>query len=334
MDDKTFIGIVRRPARLRPPWDLPGLPDDIGRRPGAPVPMFRALIERFSRTPTGITLPVGNRRLSFNSVRDFEFALASRTDVPGAKISKLMRQSDDDLIAEIEGIRDVKRRFVSVLLRSITKNDSISHSLRMLDATLFSNDHQWRAFIGALNADQTIHDAYKRVALVKYLQYLNSRHDVVRAIYRERRKSKDEPLPEQFGESGHFVRFAQVDADGLVSPKAPAGEITRLPKGEKISLTVRDGDEVYLFLSKQQYKLKRGGGLKLIDENGVEQTLHAGLNVIGRAPDADVRVGTGHKDVSRRHLLIELPDDEMALLTDVSAFGTYVEDKALKPPSA
>ena len=327
MDEKTFIGIVRRPARLRPPWDLPGTPTVPARR----APMFRALIDRFVRTPQGISLPVGNRVLTFNSVRDFEFALASRTDVPGTKIAHLMRQTDDDLVAEIEGIRDVKRRFVTVLLRSITKNDSISHSLRMLDATLFSNDHQWRAFIAALNADQTIHDAYKRVALVKYLQYLNSRHDVVRAIYRERKKAKDEPVPDQFAESGHFVRFAQVSEDGLLSPKAPAGEITRLPKGEKVSLTVRDGDEVYLFLSKQQYKLKRGGGLKLIDENGVEQTLHAGLNVIGRAPDADVRVGTGHKDVSRRHLLIELPDDEMALLTDISAFGTYVEDKALKP---
>src|SRR5690606_21072777 len=143
-------------------------------------------------------------------------------------------------------IRDVKRRFVSVLLRSITKNDSISHSLRMLDATLFSNDHQWRAFIAALNADTTIHDAYKRVALVKYLQYLNSRHEVVRAIYRERRKAANEPLPEQFGETGHFVRFAHVDEKGRLSPTA-AGEITRLPKGERVPLTVRDGDEVYLF---------------------------------------------------------------------------------------
>ena len=331
MNEKTFIGVVRRPTRLRPPWDRPG---DVGASgdPSLPraIPMFRSLIEKFVRRPQGISLTVGGRTLSFNSVRDFEFALASRTDVPGSKIGQLMRLPDDDLLAEIEGIRDVKRRFVTVLLRSITKNDSISHSLRMLDATLFSNDHQWRAFVAALNADQTIHDAYKRVALVKYLQYLNSRHDVVRAIYRERRKAKDEPLPEQFGETGHFVRFAQVDEHGLLSPKAATGEITRLPKGEKVPLTVRDGDEVYLFLSKQQYKLKRGGGLKLIDENGVEQTLHAGLNVIGRAPDADVRVGGDRKDISRRHLLIELPDDEVALLTDISSYGTFVEDKALK----
>lgn len=291
--------------------------------------MFRSFLDRFARRPQGIAVTVGGRRLSFASVRDFEFALASRTDVPAAKIAQLMRLPDEDLVAEIEGIRDVKRRFVSVLLRSITKNDSISHSLRMLEATLFSNDHQWRAFIAALNADTTIHDAYKRVALVKYLQYLNSRHDVVRAIYRERRKAANEPMPDQFADSGHFVRFAQVDEAGRLSPKA-TGEVTRLPKGEKVPLTVRDGDEVYLFLSKQQYTLKRGGGLKLIDENGVEQTLHAGLNVIGRAPDADVRVATDRKDVSRRHLLIELPDDEVALLTDISSYGTFVADKARK----
>ncbi|MCA1798882.1 MAG: FHA domain-containing protein [Xanthomonadaceae bacterium] len=291
--------------------------------------MLDRLFRRFARKPSEITLQVGGRTLNFHSVRDFEFALASRTEVPSTKIAQLMRLKDDELLAEIEGIRDVKRRFVSVLLRSITKDDSISHSLRMLDATLFSNDHKWRKFIAALNADTTVHDAFKRVALVKYLQYLNARHEVVRSIYRERHQA-DGQLPEALGDSGAFVNFASVDEIGRLSPKAASGEVTRLPKGEKVPLTVRPGDEVYLFLSKQQYTLKRGETLTLIDEDGIEQVLHAGRNVIGRAPDADVRVGTDKKDISRRHLVIELPDDEMALLTDTSSYGTFVEDKALK----
>ncbi len=275
--------------------------------------MFKRLFERFSRNkrplvpmPGGATLQVGSKTLTFGSVSDFEFALASRTDVPATKIAQLMRLSDADLLAEVEGIRDVKRRFVSVLLRSISKDDSISNSLRMLDATLFSNDHHWRKFIAALNADSTIHDAYKRVALVKYLQYLNARHEVVRSIYRERKRDKAEAMPEAFGDSGKFVQFAHVDDAGRLSPKAASGEVTRLPKGERIQLTVRDGDEVYLFLSKQPYRLKRGETLKLIDESGMEQELHAGRNVIGRAEDVDVRVGAGRKDISRRHLIIEL----------------------------
>lgn len=291
--------------------------------------MLERLFRRFSPKPQAITLAVGGSMLTFHSVRDFDFALASRTDVPATKIAQLMRLKDEELLEEIEGIRDVKRRFVSVLLRSITKDDSISHSLRMIDATLFSNDHKWRQFIAALNSDTSVHDAFKRVALVKYLQYLNSRHEVVRSIYRERRHA-DSKMPEAFGDSGAFVNFASVDNVGRLSPKAASGEVTRLPKGEQVPLTVRPGDEVYLFLSKQQYKLKRGETLTLIDENGVEQVLHAGRNVIGRGADADVRVDTNKKDVSRRHLVIELPDDEMALLTDISSYGTFVEDKALK----
>jgi hypothetical protein len=153
---------------------------------------------------------------------------------------------------------------------------------------------------------------------------------VVRSIYRERKREKGGVMPEAFGDSGKFVQFAHVDDAGRLSPKAASGEVTRLPKGEPVPLTVRDGDEVYLFLAKQQYRLKRGETVKLIDENGKEQELHAGRNVIGRAPDADVRVGTNRKDISRRHLLIELPDDEIAVLTDLSSFGTFVEDKALK----
>lgn len=282
----------------------------------------------YVRKPEGVTLHVGSKELTFRSVADFEFALASRTDVPANKIAQMMRLSDADLVAEIEGIRDVKRRFVSVLLRSITQDDSISHSLRMLDATLFSNDHQWRKFIAALNADSTIHDAFKRVALVKYLQYLNARHEVVRSIYKERKRAQGDMMPEAFADSGKFVQFAQVDDAGRLSPKAASGDITRLPKGERIQLTVKDGDEVFLFLSKQPYRLKRGETLKLIDENGIEQELHAGRNVIGRAPDADVRVSADRKDISRRHLIIELPDDEMALLTDISSYGTFIQDKS------
>lgn len=292
--------------------------------------MFKNLFgKKEARNPDGLTLEVNGVKLTFNSVKDFEFAMASRIEVPGTKISQLVKLSDDDLLAEVEGIRDVKRRFVSVLLRSITQSDSISHSLRMLDATLFSNDHGWRQFIAALNANDTIHDAYKRVALVKYLQYLNARHEVVRSIYRERLRSGGGELPEALKDNGRFVQFAQIDESGHMSSKAANTDVTRLPKGEKVPLTVREGDEVYLFLSKKQYRLRRGETVKLIDENGTEWELHPGRNVIGRAPDADVKVGDDRKDISRRHLVIELPDDELALLTDMSSFGTFVPEKAL-----
>lgn len=293
--------------------------------------MFKRLFGRKeSRNPESLTIEVNGVPLTFNSVKDFEFAMASRIEVPGNKISQLVKLSDDELLAEVEGIRDVKRRFVSVLLRSITQADSISHSLRMLDATLFSNDHGWRQFIGALNANDNIHDAYKRVALVKYLQYLNARHEVVRSIYRERLRSGDQPMPESLSaDAGRFVRFARIDESGHMSSKAEASDVTRLPKGEKVPLTVREGDEVYLFLSKKQYRLSRGDTVKLIDESGKEWELHPGRNVIGRAPDADVKVGADSKDISRRHLVIELPDDELALLTDMSSFGTFVPEKAL-----
>lgn len=293
--------------------------------------MFEGFFKKFrgGKSQPALTLTVNGIKLTFASVKDFEFALASRIEVPGSKISQLVRLSDEELVAEVEGIRDVKRRFVSVLLRSITQADSISHSLRMLDATLFSNDHSWRHFIGALNANDQIHDAFKRVALVKYLQYLNARHEVVRSIYRDRLRSGDKPMPAALAESDRFVNFARVDERGHVSSSAQNNEVTRLPRGEQIPLTVREGDEVYLFLSKKQYKLRRSENLKLVDENGHEWELHSGKNIIGRAPDADVRVGTDSKDISRRHLVIELPDDELALLTDMSSFGTFVDEKVL-----
>lgn len=73
---------------------------------------------------------------------------------------------------------------------------------------------------------------------------------------------------------------------------------------------MREGDEVHLFLSRRRY-------------------LYPGQNVIGRAKDTDVKVDDERKDISRKHLVIELPDDELALLTDMSSFGAFVEEKVL-----
>lgn len=274
-----------------------------------------------------LKLDVGDQTLTFTSLREFDFALASRLEVPTTKISRMVKFTDEELLEEITGIRDVRQKFIEVLLKSIEKHDSISHSLRMLEPTLFSNDHKWRGLIAALNRNPETPDAFKRVALVKYLQYLAARQDMARQIYRDHQHASDGKEPPVLGEESSQVSMARLEGDHIRAA-SPSGEVTRLPKGEKVPLKVKPGDEVYVFLSKQPYKLRRGEHEKLIliDEEGNEQSLHHGLNVIGRDAGSDVVVGKDRKDVSRRHLVIELPDDEVAMLTDMSSYGTFIKE--------
>lgn len=251
--------------------------------------MFSKWFKRASEPP--LELKVGEQTLAFTSLREFDFSLSSRVDVPASKLSQMVKFTDAELMEEITGIRDVRQHFVKMLLKSIEKHDSISHSLRMLEPTLFSNDHQWRKLVAALNANPETPDSFKRVAMVKYLQYLHARQDLARSIYRERRPGETGEEPPEMRERS-VLSMARIEGD-RIAPPAPGGEITRLPKGEKVTLRVREGDEVYVFLSKQPYKLRREKAhetLTLVDENGNEQVLHHGLNVIGRGSGSDVVV--------------------------------------------
>jgi DNA-binding winged helix-turn-helix (wHTH) protein len=70
----------------------------------------------------------------------------------------------------------------------------------------------------------------------------------------------------------------------------------------------------------------------LVDEDGLEFELTEGENIIGRSPDATVRIDTSK--VSRRHARI-LVEETGAILEDLgSKNGTYLRGRRLEGPTA
>ena len=141
------------------------------------------LLQFFKRR---LRLEVGERRLTFDSIADFEFTLSSRTEVPASKIAALVKLTARDLRREATKIREAEKRFVNIFSRSLEEPGSISRHLHELGHKVFSLDHEWRLIIAALNQQTAEFSEYKKMALVKYLQYLGSRQDVLRSIYADK----------------------------------------------------------------------------------------------------------------------------------------------------
>jgi hypothetical protein len=278
----------------------------------------------FAKPLPGLEIQVAGQPYHFAGISDFEFALAGRTAVPSGKIQRLVRCSMQELRAEARTIKDVERRFVDILSQSIEQPKSINRSLRELDPLIFSQDHHWREIIDALNETGDEYDAYRRVALVKYLQYLSARQDIIKHLYSEKKKYSSNGNGEGEGELKDTLIL-----DSAVIAETPGADgnsdFERMPKGESIQMVLAQGKEIDIMLSKHKCKLcHQSYGLEYQDEKGGKHRLNAGRNTVGRDALSTVVADPAWRDVSRLHLVIEVLDNQTLQLTDMSSHGTYL----------
>lgn len=276
-----------------------------------------------------LQLQIGDRGLSFASVADFEFALACRVEVPGAKVSALLRLSAEELRDEASRIRQVERHFVGVLARAIEEPGTMGGLLRELDIKLFSQDHDWRELFTALLGCESRFDDFKKIALVKYVQYLAARQDVLRSLYlgRRRRDAETVAFEDDQGERTASTSLHEtVIFDLSMTPDEYEGDsrLERLPVGEPVLLRLPATGEIELVLSRHPFKVALGERRCLIDDAGHDYPLFPGRNVVGRQPGNDIVVNPSYRDVSRKHLVIEVGDAASLRVTDLSSHGTFV----------
>lgn len=281
-----------------------------------------------------LELTVGEQTLSFSSIADFEFCLSGRTSVPSAKITDMVKCPAKKLQTEAHTIKDVEKRFVAILSRSIEDNSSISRSLKELDTSIFSQDHNWRNIIAALNEGGDEFNPFRRVALVKYMQYLSSRQDIIKYLYSEKKKmaaekqenGNDQISEEQFKDTLIFENT--IFESGSNSIKE--GEFERMPKGESVYSQLKPNERVIIMLSKHKCELEANGQLFFIDQAGRKHVLDKGRNEIGRDAAGTVVIDSGLRDISRLHLVIENLGNNEFQLTDISSHGTYIPAQLLE----
>ena len=295
-----------------------------------------------------LVLDVGDHRLRFAGLAEFEFSLAGRTEYPVHRLGELLPMAPVELKRLATNIRQVEKRFADVLAESLDAPDSIGYLFRQLDPKLFSQDHGWRELTLALAQAGDEFNDFKRLALVKYMQYLGARQDVLRSIYLDKKYHREEdgagfdPLatyaaglaaprgtvaPVSGGETLVFDDVTRVFGADESSTQAQS---SALPRGETVCVNLGEAGEMPLQLSRQhEFHLCAGRPMRLRAPNGTEFMLADGRNVVGRHAGNEVVVDADYRSVSRRHIVIEPLGTHMALLTDLSAHGSFVPDDRL-----
>jgi len=289
----------------------------------------------FRRTPIdGLDINIDGVRYVFQSPQDFEFALNGRTSLPAPKIAALSRLSDDELLREAEAIRAVEQRFAEALSGTLEDITSVGPFLRTMEPSIISQDNNWRSIISALNGVDRMPETYKKIALVKYMQYLTSRQEVVKSLYTNRQSGKTGEVRPENGSAVYrpTARFRETMLINLnASPELERHEtsFSRLPKGETVEVDLEGEHPIDLLLAKHQCRILLRDRLLFVDQGGNNSELREGRNVVGRDVTSDVIMDASLRDVSRKHLIVESNGVGQIKLTDISSHGTSLPPKYL-----
>ncbi len=289
------------------------------------------MLNKFFTKP--VELKIGGQICKFCSIADFEFSLGGRTAVPSKKITDMVRFSTDQLKKEAKTIKDIEKRFVAILSRSIENTSSINRALRELDPVIFSQDHGWRDIISALNEGDDDLNPFRRIALVKYMQYLSARQEIIKYLYSEKKKMLKEDNGDVQAETGLFKDTVILE-NTVFEPVSSGtnGNFERLPKGEAVTVVINPDEEIEILLSRHPCKLVTDGDtIGFIDSAGKKHALKKGRNVIGRDAISTIMIDPELRDVSRIHIVIETFDNSQAFqITDLSSHGTYIQQRYLE----
>jgi hypothetical protein len=298
-----------------------------------------AMLNRFFSRP--LTIEIAGQRVSFNSLAEFEFSLAGRTDVPSRQFLELMLLSSDELQLEAQKLKATEQRLVDTLSAAMKSPSAIGESLS--DPEVFSQDHGWRDIMAALRDRDQDYEELQQVALAKYMQYLTARQEIIKHICSIKLDSTKRTAPEpvlplsdvRTDDLTSIVDAAPAEAavreavmlhsHGNNAPATPRRtSYTRLPKGEVVVIEVDRGQVIELMMSRHSFKIVATDELTLIDESGTSHTLQNGRNIIGRDTICNIVVSPTLRDISRLHLIIERLSPDSLRLTDLSAHGTYL----------
>lgn len=289
---------------------------------------------RYRRAPS-LRLELPERVVQFRSLREFGFALNGRTDFPARRMAELMRCRPADLEAAAAGIRDIEHHFARTLTRAMREPELMGEYFRELDLKLFSEDHGWRRIMEGLSRLSPEYDVYKHLALVRYMQYLRSRQEMLRRVFLAKERDAENAEPQALHTPPHAAASQQVDThlfhrDSNLRDDAGVS-YGMLPKGETVHVHLGQARQLELLLAGTHMRLFTGRQSHMVDDGGSTHPLAPGKNLVGRHSGCDVVVDAACRAVSRTHLLVEVLSEAEVLLTDLSSHGTAVPAELLPP---
>ena len=289
----------------------------------------RARMKAASPLPShDLSISIEGQQFHFQSPAELDLALTPRTEVPAALLRQVGKMSDDALRDDLALTKAVHKKLTHMLLRAMETGLVLSQVWREIDLSKIYEEHQWQPILYALSDPQAVTDAYRQVAMVKYLQYLKNRRETLQDLQRERGRAQSHGPLDHAPSRAMPAPTAVVD-DVTFTSMQRSNEYSRLPPRHSVELTLTPGEPVTLFLAHRRMRLVvNEEGAVLTDDSGLTVPIQEGRLVIGRSTDCDVVLRDAPADVSRKHLMIETGGQEVRL-TDLSSHGTYVPKRAL-----
>lgn len=271
---------------------------------------FSALLQK------PVMFEIDGRRHVFRGSEEFEAVLRKRTDVSPEVLRALGRRSEHELRQELRDVSEMHRRLMNQMLRIMEADGNYLLLWDELDISALPEDHHWQALLFTLGDEEHVPDDFRRVAIVKYLQYLNARREVLDDLCKAVRSRPD----------------MRETMEGEVTIRR-LPDVVRLPSGEFIRVRLPEGEEVQLLFGRRPVIVRlEPERLQVRDTGGRWHALPPGRYLLGRSRECDVvflSTQAEIADISRRHLQLELDSDGELRLRDISSRGTYVPRKYL-----
>lgn len=269
-----------------------------------------------------LRLLLNGHYMEFKSTDDFSFALECRTGITSARYHALFERETKALWDEAQRIKAIEKDLVDILEDALCDGSPCGPAMRGLGLQKFSADHGWRDLIGQLVLADDRYDNFKRLALIKYMQYLGARQEIIRLIFATKNRGKA-PSHKAPKNASAVLETMVFDASMTGTDPDASKNLQRLPRGEAVRLYALPGHAIDIRLAKHPFRLLNDNGWVLCEPEGRRHRLADAQTMVGRGRDNDIRLDGRFNYLSRRHLIVEPQDDHIILVTDLSSHGTF-----------
>jgi len=226
--------------------------------------------------------------------------------------------------------KKMETRIVRLFDRSSPKAElgAIEDFFSLIPIASFSKDYGWRSIMASLQkadagSSPMIKD-FRHTALVKYMQYLAARQQILKEFRALKKRGKQLPQGlDLLAREGSGAQ-EQAEQERAERKRAENRGFERLPKGEPISLEIEEGQEVNMILSKHKCRIVMDRQPKFVGLSAEPILLEPGRTAIGRDTANDIVADNSCRDISRLHLVVEYRPRKNIQLTDLSSHGTYL----------
>lgn len=293
------------------------------RRPG-----LLARLRRLLGVVAAIELELNGNKVRLATPSDLGTLLRGRTEATAELSKRLSKCSAEALREELLRTIALRERLDGLQAWCFETGDSVRAGWHELTDAWFIDEHAWPAILRAFAGE--VDDAFRRVALHRFVQYLDSRRAAIEhelgAPLRRQVGSWSVPLPK--GTDRRDPAAGDVFADPSFTTMRRNPAFGRLPLQEPVVIERDFGRPIPVYLAHRRVRLvATPSGWALRDARDVEVALKPGRTVIGRASDCDVVLEGAPPDVSRHHLAIEYEAGSLRLV-DLSSQGTFLPTRA------